>query len=220
MRTRSLDAIPFTQSLRFDMEVWHWKECDVEYAATTYFYARPGATSNRSPDPAAASRKLVQPPPLPPPFKVNGAIECEKLAVVVKSDGVEAESQGGFDPELWSGQQQLWVRGKKIGDFVDVKVPAPDDKSRAITLYATKSWDYAIVRFKVNGQAASGDVDLCSGERRVVATGPIRLGVFEPKNGAFIVRAEIVGSNPKAVAPKTYFGLDCFVLEGAEAVKK
>lgn len=34
-RTRSLDAIPFTQSFRFDMEVWHWAKCEVGYAATT-----------------------------------------------------------------------------------------------------------------------------------------------------------------------------------------
>jgi len=53
-RTRSLDAIPFVKSLNFDMEVWHWKNCQVAYAAATYWYARPGATSNRGPLPAEA----------------------------------------------------------------------------------------------------------------------------------------------------------------------
>ncbi len=31
-RTRNLDAIPFTKSLKFDMEVWHWADCQVAYA--------------------------------------------------------------------------------------------------------------------------------------------------------------------------------------------
>ena len=57
-RTRSLDAIPFTKSLKMDMEVWHWKPCSVGYAATTYWYASPGATSDRGPEPAEAVRAI------------------------------------------------------------------------------------------------------------------------------------------------------------------
>lgn len=53
-RTRSLDAIPFTKSLNFDLEVWHWNNFQVAYAAATYWYARPGAKSNRGPLPAEA----------------------------------------------------------------------------------------------------------------------------------------------------------------------
>lgn len=57
-RTRSLDAIPFTKSLKMDMEVWHWKNCNVGYAATTYWYASPGASCNRKPEPAEALRSI------------------------------------------------------------------------------------------------------------------------------------------------------------------
>jgi hypothetical protein len=47
-RTRVLDAIPFQSSLQFDMEAWHWPEWEhIEYAAATFWYARPGATHNR-----------------------------------------------------------------------------------------------------------------------------------------------------------------------------
>lgn len=60
-RVRSLDGIPFTRSLHFDMEMWHWKACNVAYAVTCWFYARPGATvspadagGGRAGDPAAA----------------------------------------------------------------------------------------------------------------------------------------------------------------------
>ena len=29
-RTRALDTMPFGRSLRVDMEVWHWKECEMD----------------------------------------------------------------------------------------------------------------------------------------------------------------------------------------------
>ncbi|CAK9037553.1 Alpha-L-fucosidase (Alpha-L-fucoside fucohydrolase) [Durusdinium trenchii] len=42
-RTRSLDAIPFNQSLRFDMEVWNWHGGPVDYSVATFWYGAPGA---------------------------------------------------------------------------------------------------------------------------------------------------------------------------------
>jgi len=53
-RWRSLDAIPFTRSLRFDMELWHWRKTWMNYAPSTFFYARPGAIVNVRPDPEQA----------------------------------------------------------------------------------------------------------------------------------------------------------------------
>jgi hypothetical protein len=57
-RLRSLDAIAFTKSLKFDFEIWHWAATDVAYAATSYWYALPGATSTRAADPAEAKRPI------------------------------------------------------------------------------------------------------------------------------------------------------------------
>ena len=46
-RFHIIDAIPFTKSFRFDIEVWHWTpKIDISYAATSYWYARPGATDD------------------------------------------------------------------------------------------------------------------------------------------------------------------------------
>jgi hypothetical protein len=42
-RFRTLDAIPFAKSLRFDMELWHWGKTRVTWNALIYYYARPGA---------------------------------------------------------------------------------------------------------------------------------------------------------------------------------
>jgi Protein of unknown function (DUF2961) len=53
-RTRNLDGIPFRQSLNFNFELIAWKPMKLIYAATTYWYALPGATSNIRPQPEEA----------------------------------------------------------------------------------------------------------------------------------------------------------------------
>jgi hypothetical protein len=42
-RFRTLDAIPFEKSLRFDLELWHWGNTRVTWEGLIYYYARPGA---------------------------------------------------------------------------------------------------------------------------------------------------------------------------------
>ncbi len=210
-RTRSLDAIPFTKSLSMNIEVWHWKACDVEYATTAYFYARPGATTNRAPMPERAALPLVKAPELPKPFKIAGAIECESLKVSGSTPGLRVEVQGGFGPGVWSGEQQLWVQAHAVGEFVEFKIPAA--RKSGLAAYATASWDYAVVRFSINGKPVGHDVDLCSRRHEVLPTGKIDLGDAEPVDGMITVRVEVVGVNPGADRPGTYFGLDCFVVE-------
>ncbi len=65
-RSRSLDAVPFRKSLRFDMELWHRTKTQMAYATTTYWYARPGATCNIAPAPELAAKKIA---PVPAPWK-------------------------------------------------------------------------------------------------------------------------------------------------------
>lgn len=45
-RYRSLDAIPFNESLVFDMELWHWEKACMDYENITYWYLKPGGTWN------------------------------------------------------------------------------------------------------------------------------------------------------------------------------
>ena len=57
-RTRAIDSMPFGESLQVDMEIWHWAECEMNYNAATYWYARPGATCNVGPFPEGAGHKV------------------------------------------------------------------------------------------------------------------------------------------------------------------
>lgn len=219
-RVRLLDGITFAKSIKTDIEVWHWAECDVTYAATTFLYMRPGGTTNRLPMPEEAARGVVDPAPLPPPFRIEGALEAEDLEVVGHSEGLTygAQDMMGFGRDKWSGNGQLWMQGREIGDFIEVKVPETGIGPRKITIFATRSWDYGIVRFTVNGEPAGADLDAYSGRRGVAApTGAIDLGVFSPKDGAFVIRAEVVGANAAAEGTKAFFGLDAVVVgEGGQ----
>ncbi len=44
-RVRGLDAIPFQESLKFDMELWKWREGELDVGAATFWYGVPGAVS-------------------------------------------------------------------------------------------------------------------------------------------------------------------------------
>jgi hypothetical protein len=59
-RMRLLDGIPYRLSLKFDMELWHAEpNTEVSQADGVLWYARPGGTSNRVPQPEEAVRDLI-----------------------------------------------------------------------------------------------------------------------------------------------------------------
>jgi hypothetical protein len=51
-RYRTLDAIPFKQSIQVDMELWHPFYAPMNYAPATFWYARPGSQSKVEPNSA------------------------------------------------------------------------------------------------------------------------------------------------------------------------
>ncbi len=207
-RLRSLDSIPFQTALKHDMEIWNWADTRVDYAVGTFWYGRPGAKHNREPQLQDAARPIRESPPV---FSIPGAIECETLPVVGKSPDLRIGTQdGGLQEGQWSGGQQRFVQATKAGDFLVLQVPVGDERPRKVTLYATKSYDYEIVRFSINGQAAGNDFD--GYHARAVASGPIELGTFAPKEGKLLLRAEAVGTNPASNGARYFFGLDCIVL--------
>jgi hypothetical protein len=61
-RTRNLDGIPFDKSLQFDIEIMPWKPVVLTYAATTHWYACPGATSSVQPMPDEALQPVPKRP--------------------------------------------------------------------------------------------------------------------------------------------------------------
>lgn len=207
-RTRSLDAIPFTRSLQFDMEVWHWADCKVGYSAATYWYARPGARCNRGP----AAKEAAEPIPDAVPV-LRGAIECEEMKVLARSPDLQIARQDAypFEKGQWSRGGQLFVQARESGAYVVLLVAEGLKKPQKVVLHGTRSFDYGVLQFTVNGRRLL-DKQFDGYAEKPALSGPIELGVFEPSDGRIVLHVEVVASNPKSKKPKYYFGLDAVVL--------
>ena len=208
------DPIHFEKDLRVTIQALGWgpdgkyKKMADDIASVAYWYqAEPHAPFPKLPPAAERLRDAVR-----PPIKIAGALECESLQVVDRAAEVVAEAQdvSGIGPG-WSSGSQLFVRARKVGDFVEIAIPATGTEARKLVLHATRASDYGTVRFTVNGKAAGKDFDGYA--EKPTPTGPIDLGVYAPADGKFILRAEVVGTNPASTAAKYYFGLDAVVFE-------
>jgi len=209
-RTRGLDAIPFTRSLKFDMEIWHWRAVEEAYAAVTYYYARPGATDNRLADRKRESLGIAT---VKPVYRIPHAVEAEAMEVVSVPKDAECRIEGNWHNAELSGDVQLWCGLKRAGDAVELRYPHILKGPQKVTLYATRFADYGIVRVSVNGKPLGESIDLYNPEGKgMLSTGPIDLGTFEPGPVWPILRFELTGSHPEAKKPGTYFGIDCVVL--------
>lgn len=204
-RVRPLDSIPFHRALKLDMEIWHWDNTKVDYAVGTFWYARPGARHNRPAQPAEAAAAVRE---LPGTRRIVGAIECEGLKVTATSPGLEiGEQTGGLTDGEWSGGKQVFIQATKAGDFIEFAIPVADAKPHQIILHATRSYDYGILRFTVNGRPAGKDVDFYHPEAMLAE--PVDLGTFQAHDGKLLLRAEVTGTNPASRGPRFYHGFDC-----------
>jgi hypothetical protein len=214
-RTRNLDGIPFRKSLQFDIELMTWAPTDLMYAATTYWYAFPGASSNIRPQPAEATAHVpsLEEAQTARMKRIAGAIEAESLKILSKSEGlpVEPQDMSPWDSANWSKGHHLVVKATRTGQFVELEIPTPDDRPRQIVVYPTLAPDFGILKFSINGHPSATTLD-CWGDR-VQPGEPAKLGTFVPDNKRFVMRVEVTGANPKSIGPRIFFGLDCVVLE-------
>ena len=203
LRFRALDAIPFTKSIQFDMELWHWAATTMSYAPTTFWYARPGATWDVKPDEIEAKRpipKTVE--DIIKPRMVEGAIEGEKLQVTECTGGAtEIQNNTTFN---WSGNAQLWWRDGKPEDTLTVEFDMDKAGEYDVTLGITKAIDYGIVRIDINGETKAQSADFFNPS---VIARDIKLGLCKLVKGKNKLKVTILGANPSAVK-KHMFGLD------------
>jgi hypothetical protein len=204
-RVRLLDGMPLRTSLKLDLEVWNWANTKVDYAAGTFWYARPGAIHNRPPQPDEAAQALAL---FPAPSRLAGAVECEKMKVLGNNNGLKIERQENypFAEGAWSSDAQLFVQARQTNDFVELLIAENVSGPKKLVLHGTKSYDYGILRFSVNGERAGKDFDGYAPQP--VLSGPIELGVFQPREGRLVLRVEVIGANPSSRGPRYYFGLD------------
>jgi hypothetical protein len=212
-RLHVLDDIPFARAIRFDLEVWHWADCEVGWATIAYWYAEPGfhGALEEAPD---AERELIA---VPPPRAVAGAIEGESLAVLEQTGGVAERQDMEIFGEGWSGGAHLWWRGARPGDRLKLAFAAKGAGRRKVFLAMTKAPDYGIVRISVNGEVLAPAFDLFS--EKVEPAGE-RTFDADLVDGANTLELEIVGTNPRARPQNFMFGLDYLRIEEAHTSRR
>ena len=201
-RYRSLDAIPFTKEIKFDMELWHWANTVVNFAPATFCYARPGAFCNVSPDPATAAKPVaLAREDVVEIFRAKNAVEGETLKILEKTGGqTEIQRISQF---RWSDDAQLWWRDGKVGDKLVLEFPVAQRGRYEVVANLTKAVDYGIVTLAVNDNPPTR----FDRDHTQVDSDKLVLGTFDLSAGANRLTIEIVGANDKAVK-KHMFGLD------------
>jgi len=203
VRYRALDAIPFSTAIKFDMELWHWARTKMNYAPTTFWYARPGATCDVEPSPEEAQRAIPRSvEDIIKPRHVENALEGEALKVTEYTGGT-TEIQN-LPQYRWSNNQQLWWRNADEQDRMIVEFSAEEAGDYEVTLGTTKARDYAIVRLTVNGETKIESLDLYNPS--VVAV-DITLPICRLRQGKNTLEVTVLGANPEAVKSHM-FGLD------------
>jgi hypothetical protein len=202
MRFRDLDAIPFTSSLKFDMEMWHWAGTFINHAPVTFWYVLPGGTSTIQPDIDGARAKVaLKRSDIISPLIVNDTIEGENMELCSLSGGkISYQRDTRFG---WSANQQIFWTNGNPGDELELSFISPDEKTGKMIANFTIAPDYGTVSVSFNGKLIPGQVNL---NHSTVETRMVDLGKFHIRKGANMLKIKIVKSRP--TNNKAFFGLD------------
>lgn len=164
-RVRSLDKIPFTKSLVFDMELWHWGKGNINYAPITFWYIIPGGSSVIKPDLDGVQEKVALQRSDIVPNKVNIYIEAESMNLVSK-DGGKFEYQSVY-PEKWSKGLQIYWKNIKQGNKLTIDFESDWDIDCNISAMCTMAKDYGVFDVYLNGIKLKAELNLFSDNLKV-----------------------------------------------------
>ncbi len=204
MRYRALDAMPFTDELSSNIELWHWTKTKINYAMTAFFYVRPGFEINIKPDteivklPVAMKRSDIYEPAV----DENGKIEGEYLEVMVYDSGDISSQSGNFG---WSNGNQLWWRNAKAGDELTAKFILDKTGKYKVSAQLTRAADYGIIQLYLNGTAIGNKFNgyIENSVKPVL----VNLGTHNLSEGENIISIKILGSDKRA-KPGHMAGID------------
>ena len=203
-RYRMLDAIPFSRSLRFDMELWHWQEARMNYAPATMWYMRPGGICKISPDTAGVRQPVVtQRSQLIRPVLTTG-IEGEDLEITCCTGG---KAYGQYRTNgLWSRNTQLFWHNAPVGSRLKLGFESAFGAAVAIEGVCSFAKDYGTFRICLNGEELTPALALCAPE---LITRKTTFGNGSIRKGHNTLTIEAIA--PAAGFDECFFGLDRLV---------
>lgn len=149
VRYRGLDAIPFTDSLIFDMEIWHWGSTVINYAPTTFWYMLPGGCSNRQAEPQKAEASIAR-------HKNDLVSNVALIGKKVEGKFLDIQLKGGLEksqsiPAMnWSNGAQFFWAEAKPGDEAVLGFRVEKEGSYGLKIAFSMAPDYGCVDIYLN----------------------------------------------------------------------
>lgn len=204
-RFRSLDAIPFSDSLRFDMELWHWQQAQMNYAPTTLWYMRPGGTGSIRPDTLGVQLPVVTQRSQLIPARIEAGIEGEDLEVMACTGG---EAYGQYRTNgLWNGNTQLFWHDAPVGSVLTLQFDSAVEAPVLLQGIFSLAKDYGNFRLSLNGKELTPALHLYAPE---LTTDKITLGQGSLLKGKNTLTLQAL--SPAPGFQDCFFGLDRLIL--------
>ncbi len=213
-RLHLLDSVPFQESFRFDLEVWHLEEeAKVDYASTAYWYGGLDDVVDLPPMPEVKERMPRQMPVLER-RSVAGALEAEGLRERRRSEG-HVVRPGASSMQVSEGYL-LWLDLETIGAELQLELPVAEAGRYRLRAVLVHGDDCGILQVRagvelLSEELLSEEIDLYAPEYH---TGKERdLGVVQVDQAGSIPLSLILkGSHAEAKHPLA-LGVDYFILE-------
>jgi hypothetical protein len=201
------DNVPFHKSFEGCIEKYFPNQRPTLFATMAYWYL------------AADGKDPYKPLPLDQrvgywtdvqTYKINGAIEGERMKVLAKTGGNPHEQDMTAWTGQWSNEAQLWWTGAHPGDKLDLALPVSKNGKYKLSAQFTKAPDYGIAQLYLDGKKLGEPIELY--HESVIPSGILSLGTLDLNAGEHKLSVEIVGANDKAA--KSYMvGLDYVKIE-------
>jgi hypothetical protein len=137
---------------------------------------------------------------------VPGAIEAEGLTAKASAGEVHAQDMKPFLAGRWSAGAQLFWRGAKPGDRLELTASVPKAGDYDIEIVFTKARDYATVKLSLGDRTLGDEIDLYS-YPDVITSGVLTYEKQPLSAGDAKLTIEIVGAHPSAT-PAHFVGID------------
>ena len=205
LRFRALDAIPFTSDFKFDIEVWHWKATEIDYAVAAFWYGTAESKDFSLP----SLEKRTEEASAPVEYKTKLELKTETFSVLGMPPGeVSFQEMSGFKLGKWFQNRQIWWTKTKPGDQMELEVKLDAADTKTLELGLTCAVDYGIFEFFWDGQKLGGFYDLYVPKESGVLHKTIELPMADadvaPGVHSLVVR--LVGKTRDSTG--TMFGID------------
>jgi hypothetical protein len=157
-RYRALDAIPFSRSIVFDMELWHWSKTRMNYAPVAFWYMIPGGQKLTENDVKGAKEPVAMKRSDIYSNKLQLTVEGENLTVGSMSKG-RIEYQTSPKELLSEGMQLVW-RDIEKGDKADFEFECAFPGEYDCTGIVTVAPNYGVFNLYINGKQVVSNLDL------------------------------------------------------------